>query len=123
MKRTGYEAVTGKGLTEEYGCDFKSVKRLSNGSYFIRAECGGEGGLTPEDMVFGLEGDKLKIITVTNRICFQVIPPPPEVVRDPEFDPQGWLGLRENQAPSILTGNSTLAEAACAAVLTAISAA
>src|SRR5262245_46776763 len=35
------------------------------------------------------------MINITIQFCVSVIEPPPNVVQDPEFDPKGWLGLRE----------------------------
>src|SRR5262249_40657131 len=89
LRRDGYE--TG----EDYSCDFKKIKRLPNGSYFIRAECGGEGYIGNEDMVFQIVDDKLEIIITTIRFCVSVIEPPPNVVEDPEYDPNAWLALRQ----------------------------
>ena len=80
----------------EDGCDFKRIKRLPNGSYFVQATCGAAGGgITNEDMMFQIVDKQLVIITTTVRFCVSVIEPPPNVVQDPEFDPKGWLGLRE----------------------------
>src|SRR5262245_27407362 len=89
LRRDGYE--TG----EDYGCDFKRIKRLPNGSYFIRAECGGEGYIANEDMVFQIVDHKLEIIITTIRFCVSVIDPPPNVIQDPEYDPNAWLALRQ----------------------------
>jgi len=91
FKRNSYRGVYGEG----FGCDFKKIVRLPNGSYFVRAECGGEGGMGNEDMIFQIEEKRLVIITTTIRFCVSVIKPPPDVVQDPEFDPKSWLGLRE----------------------------
>ena len=93
IKRTGYEGQIGDG--EGNGCDFKQIKRLPNGSYFVRAECGGEGGITNEDMVIYIQDKQLVIKTITIRFCVSVIAPPPNVVQDPEFHPDHWLGLRK----------------------------
>jgi hypothetical protein len=92
VKPNGFNGATG---TEGYGCDFKKITRLTNSSYFVHAECGGEGGLANEDYVLQVEDKQLKMISVTVRFCVSVIEPPPEVVKDPEFDPKSWLGLRE----------------------------
>jgi len=92
VKRNRLEGGAGP---EDYGCDFKEIMRLPNGSYFIRAKCGGEGGIANEDYIFQIEDKQLKMINITIRFCVSVIKPPPEVVKDPEFDPKGWLGLRE----------------------------
>jgi len=91
LKQNKYEGIYG----ERFGCDFEKITRLSNGSYFIRAECGGEGGMGKEDMIFQIEEGRLVIITTTIRFCVSVIKPPPNVVQNPEFDPKSWLGLRE----------------------------
>jgi hypothetical protein len=80
----------------EDGCDFKRTKRLSNGSYFVHAACGAAGGgIANEDMVFQLVDKQLVIITTTIRFCVSVVEPPPNVVQDTEYNPDGWLGLRE----------------------------
>jgi hypothetical protein len=93
MKRNGYEGQISDG--EGYGCEFKKIKRLPNGSYFVHAECGGEGGITNEDMVLSIEDKNLVIKTITIRFCVSVIEPPPNVAQDPEYNPDHWLGLRE----------------------------
>jgi hypothetical protein len=88
--------LDGRAGPEDYGCDFKKITRLPNGSYFVHAECGGEGGVGNEDYIFQIEDKQLKIIIITIRFCVAVIEPAPNVVQDdPEFDPKGWLGLRE----------------------------
>jgi hypothetical protein len=46
-------------------------------------------------MVFQIVDKRLVIITTTIRFCVSVIEPPPNVVQDPEYNPDGWLGLRE----------------------------
>src|SRR5262249_38964069 len=71
--------------------------RLPNGSYFVRAECGGEGGITNEDMEFQIEDKHLVVITTTIRFCVSVIEPPPNVVQDPEYKVDAWLALREGR--------------------------
>ena len=80
---------------EDKDCKFKKIKRLPNGSYFVHAECGDDGGINNEDMVFSIEDKQLIIKRITIRFCVSVIEPPPTVVQDPEYDPDGWLGLRE----------------------------
>jgi hypothetical protein len=79
----------------EDGCDFKKIKRLPNGSYFVHAKCGGEAIFDNEDMVFQIVDKQLVIITTTIRFCVSVVEPPPNVAQDPEYNPDGWLGLRE----------------------------
>jgi len=94
LKQNSYEGQSSED-GEGYGCDFKKIKRLPNGSYFIRAECGGEGILETEDMVFELVENQLEIIPTTIRFCVAPIEPPPEVVQDPEYNRDAWLALRE----------------------------
>lgn len=64
LKRSGYEGRIQGG--EDYGCDFKCVRLSRDGSYLVHAKCGGEGGLSPEDMAFQIEDKQLVIRTVTS---------------------------------------------------------
>jgi len=53
----------GFGNGDDYGCEFKRVIRLSQGSYFIRASC--DGGTQAEELVIQTLGDELEMIPVT----------------------------------------------------------
>jgi hypothetical protein len=91
----GFQINKNDFISMESSCDFKTVKKLPNGSYFVRAECIDKDGLTNEEMVFQIEDGQLEIITTTIRFCVSVIEPPPNVARDPEYSEDKWLALRE----------------------------
>jgi len=94
LKQNSYDVQSNED-GEGYGCDFKKIKRLPNGSYFIRAKCYVEGTFGTEDMIFQLVEKQLEIITTTIRFCVAPIEPPLEVAQDPEYNRDAWLALRE----------------------------
>jgi hypothetical protein len=55
----------GFGNGDEYGCEFKSVLRLWDGSYFVRAKCSNGGEPRNEEMVLAVVDDELEIVTTS----------------------------------------------------------
>lgn len=60
-----YLGLDGFGNGDEYGCEFKSVMRLWDGSYFVRAACSDGGRTRNEEMVIQVADGELEIVTVS----------------------------------------------------------
>jgi hypothetical protein len=61
VKRNSFDGRFNHGGGEDWGCHFKKIRRLPNGSYFAHAICGAEGADVKEDLEFKIVEEQLEM--------------------------------------------------------------
>jgi len=72
---------------EGLGChEFKSVMRLPNGSYIVRARCAGEDRMDDKELILQLVDDKLEVVNIRDIVYY---------VCDPRLHPLAFVNIED----------------------------